>query len=92
MNSTYQTGFVEKIDFIRFREVSATYTVPDSWPRKIGAQHATVTLGARNLGLITDYTGMDPETGYFSGNTGIQSDFQSGPPPRYFTFRFNLTF
>ncbi|HEX9895878.1 MAG TPA: SusC/RagA family TonB-linked outer membrane protein [Gemmatimonadales bacterium] len=91
-NSTYQTGFVEKIDFIRFREVSASYTVPESWPRLVGAQRATVTLGARNLGLITDYSGMDPETGYFSGTTGLQSDFQSGPPPRFFTFRLNVTF
>jgi TonB-linked SusC/RagA family outer membrane protein len=91
-NSTYQTGFVEKIDFIRFREVSATYTVPESWPRLIGASRATITVAARNIGLITGYSGMDPETGYFSGNTGIQSDFQSGPPPRYFTFRLHLTY
>lgn len=92
INSTYQTGFVEKIDFLRFREVSATYTVPDSWPKLVGAQRATITFAARNLGLITDYTGMDPETGYFSGVTGLQSDFQSGPPPKFFTFRFNVTF
>jgi len=92
MNSTYQTGFVEKIDFIRLRELSATYTVPSSWPRLIGAQRATITLAGRNLGLITDYTGQDPETGYFTTETGLQSDFQSGPPPRYFTFRLNVTF
>ncbi len=91
-SSTYQTGFVEKIDFLRFREVSATYTMPDRWAQLVGAQRATVTFGARNLGIITDYSGMDPETGFFSGNTGIQSDFQSGPPPRYFTFRLNVTF
>lgn len=92
INSTYQTGFGEKIDFLRFREVSATYTVPDSWPKLVGAQRATITFAARNLGLVTDYTGMDPETGYFSGVTGLQSDFQSGPTPKFFTFRFNVTF
>ena len=91
-NSTFQTGFVEQIDFIRFREVSASYTVPDSWPRMVGAKAATITFAARNLGLVTDYSGMDPETGYFSGVTGLQSDFQSGPPPKYFTFRLNVTF
>jgi TonB-linked SusC/RagA family outer membrane protein len=92
MNPTFQTGFVEKIDFIRFREVSATYTVPSAWPQLVGAQRATVTVAGRNLGIITGYSGLDPETGYFTGNTGIQSDFQSGPPPRYFTFRLNVTY
>jgi hypothetical protein len=58
----------------------------------VGAKAATITFAARNIGILTDYTGMDPETGYFSGVTGLQSDFQSGPPPRYFTFRFNVTF
>ncbi len=91
-NSTYQTGFVEKIDFIRFREVAASYDLPDRFIQRIGMQRATLTLAARNLGLITDYSGLDPETGYFSGNTGLQSDFQSGPPPRYFTVRLNFTY
>lgn len=91
-SSTAQTGFVEKIDFLRFREVSASYTLPTTWANAFRAQRATVTLAARNLGIITDYSGMDPESGYFSGVTGIQSDFQTGPPPRFFTFRLNVTF
>jgi hypothetical protein len=92
MSSTAQTGFVEKIDFLRFREISASYTLPTTWANAFRAQRATVTLAARNLGVITDYSGMDPESGYFSGVTGIQSDFQTGPPPRFFTFRLNVTF
>ena len=92
LSSTAQTGFVEKIDFLRFREVSASYTLPTTWANAFRAQRATVTVAARNLGIITDYTGMDPESGYFSGVTGIQSDFQTGPPPRFFTFRLNVTF
>ncbi len=92
VNSTYQEPFIEKIDFLRFREVSATYTMPDKWPAFVGAQRASLTVAGRNLGLITDYSGLDPEAGYFSGNTGIQSDFQTAPPPRYFTVRLNVTF
>jgi TonB-linked SusC/RagA family outer membrane protein len=92
INSTYQAGFVEKIDFLRFRELSATYTVPDSWPKLIGARGATITFAARNLGLATDYTGTDPEAGYFTGVSGLQSEFQTAPPQQFFTFRFNVTF
>jgi hypothetical protein len=87
-----QFGYHEQMDFVRFREVSATWTMPDRWARLVRAQRAAVTIGGRNLGVITDYTGMDPETGYFSTVSGEQSDFQSAPPPSYWTFRLNLTF
>ena len=87
-----QYGFIEKADFIRFREFSATYQLPAVWARAAHATHASVTLAARNLFLITDYSGIDPESNYFSGATGIQSDFQTQPPPTYWTLRVNLGF
>jgi TonB-linked SusC/RagA family outer membrane protein len=87
-----QYGFIEKADFIRFREFSATYQLPDAWARGAHMTKASVTLAARNLFLITDYSGIDPESNYFSGATGIQSDFQTQPPPTYWTLRVNLGF
>ena len=66
--------------------------MPDRWARAIKAQRAALTIGGRNLGVITDYTGIDPESGYFTTLSGNQSDFQTAPPPSYFTFRLNLTF
>ena len=85
-------GFIEDASFFRFREVSATWTMPDRWARAIKAQRAALTIGGRNLGVITDYTGIDPESGYFTTLSGNQNDFQTAPPPSYFTFRLNLTF
>ncbi len=90
--SRTQTGYIEKIDFLRFREVAATWTMPTQWAQLLYAQAATLTFAARNIGFISNYSGMDPETGYFASNSGTQSDFQSAPPPSYFTFRLNLTF
>jgi TonB-linked SusC/RagA family outer membrane protein len=90
--SRTQTGFVEKMDFLRFREVAATWTMPAQWAQLLYAQAATLTFAARNIGFLSNYSGMDPETGYFASNSGTQSDFQSAPPPSYFTFRLNLTF
>jgi TonB-linked SusC/RagA family outer membrane protein len=87
-----QYGFFEKADFIRFREFSATYQLPDAWARSARMTRASVTLAARNLFLITNYSGIDPESNYFSGATGIQSDFQTQPPPTYWTLRVNLGF
>jgi TonB-linked SusC/RagA family outer membrane protein len=85
-------GFIEDASFLRIREVSATWTMPDRWARLIKAQRAAFTLGGRNLAVFTDYTGMDPESGYFGTLSGNQNDFQTAPPPSYYTFRLNLTF
>jgi TonB-linked SusC/RagA family outer membrane protein len=85
-------GFLEDADFLRIREVSATWTMPDRWAHLIKAQRAALTLAGRNLAIFTDYTGIDPESGYFTSLSGNQNDFQTAPPPSYFTFRLNLTF
>jgi len=87
-----QYGYIEKADFIRFREFSATYQLPTSWARAFRAHSANISLAARNLFLISNYSGIDPESNYFSGATGIQSDFQTQPPPTYWTLRLNFGF
>jgi TonB-linked SusC/RagA family outer membrane protein len=91
-SSRTQYGFVEKTNFLRFRELSVTYTVPDRWARLFSASRAQITASGRNLGVITNYTGYDPETGYFSTGTGLVSDFQTQPPPTYWTFKVNVVF
>ena len=75
LSSTAQTGFVEKIDFLRFREVSASYTLPTTWANAFRAQRATVTVAARNLGIITDYTGIDPESALQGANAKFIARF-----------------
>jgi len=88
--SRTQAGYMEKADFVRLREIAVNYTVPDQWLSRARVRSATVTLAARNLKFWTDYTGLDPESNYFGGNLGTVSDFQTAPPPSYFTFRVNL--
>lgn len=84
-------GYNEKGDFVRFRELSLTFAPREEWAaRFIRAQNVSVTLAARNLGLWTDYTGLDPESNY--GQFNVQSDFQTLPPPTYYTLRLNLGF
>lgn len=87
-----QGGYMEKADFTRLRELSATYTMPEKIAGLLRANTASVTAAGRNLRLWTGYSGLDPESGYFSGALGTVSDFQTAPPPTYFTFRLNLTF
>ena len=90
--SNTQYGFVEKTDFLRFREVSATYTFPERIAGIFRASRMSLTASARNLGTITGYSGLDPQSGYFGDNIGVVSDFQTQPPPTYYTFRLNVAF
>ena len=91
--SSSQYGYVHKTDFVRLRELSATYNFPDKWAHLFSATRVSLTVAGRNLGIITRYPGIDPETGYF-GSTGaaLTNDFQTAPPPSYFTFRLNVGF
>lgn len=88
--SRTQAGFIEPVDVLRFRELAINYTLPDSWARIFRAERLNVTLAGRNLWRTTGYSGLDPESGYFEG--GLQTDFQTQPPPTYWTLRLNANF
>ena len=90
--SRSQWGFIEKAAFIRLREASATYELPPHWAQAFRASRASVTVAGRNLWKATGWSGMDPEANYFEGATGIVSNFQTAPPPSYWTFRLNVGF
>lgn len=86
-------AYLERGDFVRLREVSASYTVPGALVRRMRGYvtGATVTLAVQNLKLWTDYSGADPElisqTGAFS-----REDFLTLPNPRKTVVRVNFTF
>jgi TonB-linked SusC/RagA family outer membrane protein len=90
--SATQYGYVEKTNLLRLRELSVTYYLPDKWAHYFSANQISLTAAGRNLGIMTGYTGIDPEGGYFGDNIGVQSDFQTPPPPTYYTFRINVRF
>jgi TonB-linked SusC/RagA family outer membrane protein len=85
-------GFIEDGDFVRFRELSLSYTAPEAYAaRYLRARSLVLSASVRNVGLPwTKYTGVDPEA---FGTTGdAPSEFQAFAPPTYFSFRLNLGF
>jgi|KBSSwiStaDraftv2_1062776.scaffolds.fasta_scaffold07968_4 TonB-linked SusC/RagA family outer membrane protein len=88
-------GYLENGEFMKLREVSVTYSLPNRVAGMFGAQHASLTLGGRNLATWTGYTGVDPEVNgagqaAFNG-FGVQ-DFLTQPQVRTFLLRANFTF
>jgi len=88
-NPITQWGYFEPLQFWRFRELTASYTLPDRFiQRTTRAQSASITLGARNLHVWTAWTAADPEQNYSQGDT--QTTLLTAAPPRYITARLNL--
>ena len=54
--------FMAPGDFIRLREASIAFDLPDAWVRAARLSSATVSLSGRNLALWTDFPGADPES------------------------------
>jgi TonB-linked SusC/RagA family outer membrane protein len=85
---TSDMGYMENGVFWRFRELSATWTLPDVVQQQLRSSGTTLTFAARNIHHWSKYTGVDPESNYGSGDE--QSDFNTASPPTYFTVRINL--
>ena len=88
-------GYYLKNDFLKFRELSVAYTVPDRFVnRYLKGKSTRVVLAGRNLGYLwTKYPGVDPESNNQVANTGGgNTDLTSQPPIRYWTARFIVTF
>jgi TonB-linked SusC/RagA family outer membrane protein len=89
--------FLDEGDFVRLREVSATYTVPSNLAARMRVARASVSLAGRNLGLWTDYGkrgGLDPEAFFLAGSRGGQSLWEQTTMPQLsqWLVTFNLGF
>lgn len=85
-------GFVEPADFLKFRELAFTLSVPQSLANRFGSNGLSVTLAGRNLATWTDYTGFDPEVNYAGQANFTTGDFATLPPNRLLTIRLDANF
>jgi TonB-linked SusC/RagA family outer membrane protein len=86
-------GFIQKGDFLRFREMSVSLRAPERWAAMMRASSAQFVLTARNLAVWSDYRGVDPETDRLAGASDDRPDeFQTFGPTSTLIFRVNLGF
>lgn len=87
-NVITNSGWVEKADWFKLREVSLTYRLPNDWLSAARLRDTSIRISGRNLLLwAPHWTGPDPEVKY-GGNSGdldIGYDFNTMPIPRRFT-------
>ncbi len=85
-------GFFEDGDFIKLRELSLTWNAPASVAGALRASRVSVTLAARNLWTITNYSGVDPEVNAFGQSNFSASDFESQPQVTTWVTRVSIGF
>jgi hypothetical protein len=85
--------YVQDGDFLRLREVSLAFTLPERYVAPLRASGATLTLAGQNLALWTKYPGPDPEVHSNIITTQFdQSDFLTFPPTRRYVVKLSLQF
>ncbi|HET6680797.1 MAG TPA: SusC/RagA family TonB-linked outer membrane protein [Gemmatimonadaceae bacterium] len=85
-------GFFQDGDFLKLREVTAAFSLPNNWASMMKARSAQLVFTARQLAVWTDYRGVDPETEFNGTASDAPSEFQTLGPPSYFILRVNLGF
>jgi TonB-linked SusC/RagA family outer membrane protein len=85
-------GYIEDATFVKWRELSLRFGVPESIGARFPAlSGASISLSGRNLKTWTDYSGLDPEINETGGGaTFIQGEFNTQPPVRVYSIRFDF--
>ncbi|MFC4212629.1 SusC/RagA family TonB-linked outer membrane protein [Pedobacter lithocola] len=84
---------VYKGDFVKLREISLGYTLPNSLLAKLKITSARIYLSGQNLLILTKYNGTDPEVSSNGGANGAQGiERNSVASGRVFTAGLNFKF
>lgn len=84
------TNWYSSRDFVRLRDVTLTYEFPANLLEKMHLSNASIYLTGKNLALITDWLGTDPENGgEYTSNQGSGDLY---PMPRTFLIGINVSF
>ena len=75
----YIWSTIEDASYLKFREVGATYMLPQAFAEQLSARSVSITASLRNLYTWTRYSGLDPEGGVLS-HRNLHEDDATFPP------------
>ena len=83
----FSSKLIQKADFLRWRDLTVSYTVPQKLMSKIKfISNVNCFLQAQNLAIWTPWKGMDPEAG------GTNINLSEFPNPKAITGGVTITF
>lgn len=83
---------IEEVNWLRMRDVNLTYNLSPTLCQKLKMSRASITLTARNLFLITNYTGIDPETSLGGASNAFGRDYFNNPNTKSYGLNLSVTF
>jgi len=84
--------YFSKGDFLKLREVSVTYSLPNTFVRRFGGSAMSLSLSGRNLWTSTKYRGVDPEGNIQGDDDFIRYDYMTVPATRRLVATLNVSF
>jgi TonB-linked SusC/RagA family outer membrane protein len=95
-NAANLPAYVESASFVKLREVTLSYALPDRWVTGMSwarLSSARLQVSGRNLWSSFPYTGLDPEvSNYGTQNVGRGQDITPYPPSRSVFVSLDLGF
>ncbi len=87
------TGFswIQTVSTFRFSSLAMTYHAPTSLAQRVGARALSFSVQGTNLGLRTNYRGLDPNVNAFSTGNGV-TDTGVLPQPRTWQVRVSANY
>ncbi len=84
-------NWIQTVNTVRLNTLAVSYTVPTAIARRVGARSLSVAVQGRNLGLWTNYSGLDPNVNAFGTGNNV-TDTGILPEPRTWQVRLNATY
>ncbi len=85
-------GVTQSVSTLRFNSMSINYILPNTFAKRVRAQTMTVSLQGSNLGVRSNYSGLDPNINGFSGEVEGVGDFGMMPEPRMWRLAARFTY
>lgn len=83
---------IEEVNWLRMRDLGITYSFNKETAKKIGASRLDIAIMTRNLFLITNYTGIDPETSLSGASNSFGRDYFNSPNTKSYGIRISASF
>ncbi|MCB0704503.1 MAG: SusC/RagA family TonB-linked outer membrane protein [Saprospiraceae bacterium] len=84
--------FIEDASWIRLRDVSLSYSLPQAMLSGTPLSAISLSVSARNLWLSTDYKGVDPETNLYGASNAQGLDYFNMPNTKSYTIGLQVKF
>lgn len=84
--------WVESGSYLRLKNITLGYRLPQQWLSKIGFNSARIYMSANNLWTITDYTGYDPEASIGTDAVAAGVDRGIYPSSKSFLVGLDISF